>query len=106
MRLGQCRCELGDLRQAGEELCRAHTGAGTEMFANDAPKYLAYVKSVLPPAEGQWQGGVDQSPLSRRPLLADSSHWVSGAEDGLVLVSSCDPAGTSDRVNDGVAVMT
>ena len=56
MRLGQCMYEMGDLKQAGEELCRAYMSAGTKIFDNDDPKYLAYVKTVLSPpaADGQW----------------------------------------------------
>lgn len=38
LRLGQCRYEMGDFKKAGEDLCRAYMGAGTEIFDNDDPK--------------------------------------------------------------------
>ena len=55
LRLGQSLFELGDIAHASDELARAYMGAGKELFANEDPKYVAHLKTVLsPPASGEW----------------------------------------------------
>jgi tetratricopeptide (TPR) repeat protein len=44
LRYGQVLFEAGDHAQAVNELMRAYMGAGTEIFANDDPKYLDFLK--------------------------------------------------------------
>jgi tetratricopeptide (TPR) repeat protein len=57
LRLGQAQLELGDIHRAGDELARAYLLEGTRIFANDDPKYLAFIKSKLRPPEGGWPDG-------------------------------------------------
>ena len=45
MRLGQCRFEMKDLDKAAAELARAYTEAGDEVFEEEDPKYLAFLRS-------------------------------------------------------------
>jgi tetratricopeptide (TPR) repeat protein len=47
LRLGQLALEHGDEERAGEELLRAYRTEGEEIFANDDPKYLAFLLSQL-----------------------------------------------------------
>jgi len=55
LRLGQCRFELGDTRRAADELTRAYAIEGKDIFANEDPKYFAFLKTVIdPPASGEW----------------------------------------------------
>lgn len=55
LRLGQVQLELGNRDRAADELAWAYMGAGAEIFANEDPKYFAFLKTVLqPPADGQW----------------------------------------------------
>lgn len=54
LRLGQCQFELGNLPKAGDELARAFLIAGDELFLDEDPKYLAYVKSILDEPPGGW----------------------------------------------------
>jgi hypothetical protein len=53
LRLGQCEFELGNLNRAADELCRAHMGAGDEIFKG-ADKYFSFLKSrIKPPTAGR-----------------------------------------------------
>jgi hypothetical protein len=45
LRLGQCEFELGNLDRAADELIRAYMGGGTELFAEDDGKYLAFLST-------------------------------------------------------------
>jgi hypothetical protein len=54
LRLGQCRFELGDLDRAADELARAYMGDGEDVFEDEAPKYLAFLKTRLQPPSGGW----------------------------------------------------
>lgn len=45
LRLGQSNYELGNLDIALDELARAYMGAGEEIFEDQDPKYLIWVKS-------------------------------------------------------------
>ncbi|WP_241779096.1 tetratricopeptide repeat protein, partial [Pseudomonas corrugata] len=45
LRLGQVLFETGELERAADELIRAYMGGADEIFANDDPKYLAFLKS-------------------------------------------------------------
>lgn len=47
MRLGQCQFELQNFDRAKDELCRAFMGAGEELFEDEDPKYLEYLKKRL-----------------------------------------------------------
>jgi tetratricopeptide (TPR) repeat protein len=47
MRLGQVEFALGNRSRALDELIRAFTRAGEEVFAGEDPKYLALVKESL-----------------------------------------------------------
>ena len=49
LRLGQTQFELGNKDRAADELMRAYMGAGAEIFAEEAPKYLEFLGTV---AEG------------------------------------------------------
>ena len=49
LRLGQVQFELGNLNRAGDELARAYMGKGEEIFEDEDPKYLAFVKTILVP---------------------------------------------------------
>lgn len=44
LRLGQVELELGNRGRAMDELLRAHTRAGDDIFAGEDPRYLALVK--------------------------------------------------------------
>lgn len=57
LRPGQCHFELGDLDRAAEELTRAFMAEGKQIFENDDPKYLVFVKSKLDPPAGGWPAG-------------------------------------------------
>jgi tetratricopeptide (TPR) repeat protein len=53
LRIGQAQFELGNLQGAGDNLTRAYMGAGEEIFKDEDPKYLAYLRTILrPPATG------------------------------------------------------
>lgn len=47
LRLGQIELGLGNRGRALDELIRAYTRAGEEVFAGEDPKYLALVKAAL-----------------------------------------------------------
>lgn len=55
LRLGQCHYELGDLSRAADELARAYIGAGAEIFAEEPPKYLDFLRTRLEPPPGGWE---------------------------------------------------
>lgn len=54
LRLGQCQLELGNQDRAADELARAYMAEGHELFKNEDPKYLAFLKSRLDPPPGGW----------------------------------------------------
>lgn len=57
LRLGQCQFEVGNLDRAADELTRAYALEGEELFAEDDPKYLAFLKTrieINPPAKKPW----------------------------------------------------
>ncbi len=47
LRLGQIELQLGNRGRALDELIRAYTRAGEEVFADEDPKYLVLVKAAL-----------------------------------------------------------
>lgn len=47
LRLGQLHLELGQLKQAGDELTRAYMGAGEEIFQDEDPKFLAFLRNII-----------------------------------------------------------
>ena len=49
LRLGQAQLEMDNRANAADELMRAYMGAGAEIFAGEAPKYLEFLGTV---AEG------------------------------------------------------
>jgi hypothetical protein len=55
--LGQVQLELGNTQRAADELARAYLLEGAQIFADDGPKYLAFIKSKLLPPEGGWPEG-------------------------------------------------
>ena len=57
LRLGQCRLELGDEGRAADELCRAFMAEGEEIFGDEDPKYLTFLKTRLDPPPGGWASG-------------------------------------------------
>jgi tetratricopeptide (TPR) repeat protein len=53
LRLGQCQYEMGNLDRAADELTRAYTGGGEEIF-EDAEEYFAFLKTRLKPPPWAW----------------------------------------------------
>lgn len=47
MRLGQCQFEVGNLDRAADEMTRAYALEGDEIFSEDDPKYLAFLKTRI-----------------------------------------------------------
>jgi tetratricopeptide (TPR) repeat protein len=47
LRLGQAQFELGNAARAKDELARAYMGGGPEIFAGEAPKYLAFLRRFM-----------------------------------------------------------
>jgi tetratricopeptide (TPR) repeat protein len=47
MRLGQCQFEVGNLDRAADEMTRAYALQGDEIFEEDDPKYLAFLKTRI-----------------------------------------------------------
>lgn len=45
LRLGQATFELGDHDQAADELIRAYMGGGPDIFEEDDPKYLTFLRT-------------------------------------------------------------
>jgi tetratricopeptide (TPR) repeat protein len=60
LRLGQCQFELGDLDKAADELMRAYMAEGAEIFAEEEPKYLAFLTTR---AEGVAVAGAKKKPF-------------------------------------------
>jgi tetratricopeptide (TPR) repeat protein len=51
LRLGQIEFEMGNQKDAADELTRAYMGAGEEIFEKEDSKYLSFLKTILrPPA--------------------------------------------------------
>lgn len=55
LRLGQCQLELGNEDRAADELARAYMAEGHQIFEEDDPKYLAFLKTKLDPPPGGWE---------------------------------------------------
>jgi len=47
LRLGQSHFELSNLDKAADEFTRAYMGAGEEIFEDEDPKYLAFLKTRI-----------------------------------------------------------
>jgi len=47
LRLGQCQFELGNVKLAADELTRAFITGGNQVFADEDPKYYAFVRKRL-----------------------------------------------------------
>ena len=47
LRLGQAYFELNDLDRAAEQLTKAYLEAGTDIFMEDDPKYLAFLETQI-----------------------------------------------------------
>jgi len=45
LRLGQCQFELGQLDRAADELMRAYMAAGADIFQDQDPKYIEFLKT-------------------------------------------------------------
>lgn len=45
LRLGQCQFELGAMDRAADELMRAYMGGGPEIFEDQDPKYIRFLKT-------------------------------------------------------------
>lgn len=52
LRLGEAAFELGKMDRATDELTRAYLGAGRDLFADEDPKYLAFLETILRPMPG------------------------------------------------------
>jgi tetratricopeptide (TPR) repeat protein len=79
MRRGQVLFELGDRKEAANELLRALLLGGEQVFETKEPKYLELVKSVAAPPEGYeswdgWQGVDEDSPTY--DWLMDPEHYA------------------------------
>lgn len=57
LRLGQCLFELGDEQEAANWLAGAYLAEGAKLFAQEEPKYLAFIKSKLQPPPDGWPEG-------------------------------------------------
>ncbi len=51
LRLGQAQFELMNIERAKDELARAYMGGGDEIFKDEDPKYLHFIKEILRPRE-------------------------------------------------------
>lgn len=47
LRLGQTFFELGQLDKAADEMARAYMGEGPDVFADEDPKYFAFLKTRM-----------------------------------------------------------
>jgi len=54
LRLGQCQDEMGDVARAADELARPCLLGGPELFDEDDPKYLEFIKGRLEDPPGCW----------------------------------------------------
>lgn len=52
LRLGEAHFEIGNRERAGDELTRAYMAAGRELFEDEDPKYLDFLRTILKPAPG------------------------------------------------------
>jgi hypothetical protein len=59
LRLGQCQLELGHDELAANELTRALMAEGLEIFQNEDPRYLAFLKTKLDPPLDGWGSEVE-----------------------------------------------
>jgi hypothetical protein len=57
LRLGQCMYELGETDEAANWLAGAYLLEGKELFSQDDPKYLEFIKSRLEPPPNGWPEG-------------------------------------------------
>jgi hypothetical protein len=57
LRMGQSLFELGDLREAANWMVFAYLLEGTQLFEDQDPKYLAFLKGQLEPPPGGWPEG-------------------------------------------------
>ena len=55
LRLGQCQFELGNEDRAADELARAYMSEGHEIFEDQDPKYLKFLKTKLEPPPVGWE---------------------------------------------------
>ncbi|MCP4902365.1 MAG: tetratricopeptide repeat protein [bacterium] len=55
LRLGQCQFELGNFKRAADELARAFLFEGEELFQDEDPKYLEWIKPQLREPPGGWK---------------------------------------------------
>jgi tetratricopeptide (TPR) repeat protein len=54
LRLGQSMLELGESQEASNWLAGAYLQDGAALFAEEDPKYLAFIKTQLKPPPGGW----------------------------------------------------
>ena len=54
LRLGQCLFELGDSDRAADELTRAYTVGGAEIFSDEQAKYFEYLKTRIDEPPTGW----------------------------------------------------
>lgn len=47
LRLGQCQYELGNLDRAADELLRAYTLVGQQLFEEEDPRYFTFLKTRI-----------------------------------------------------------
>lgn len=47
LRLGQCKFDLGDLDKAADELARAYMAGGPEMFEDEPPRYIEFLRTRM-----------------------------------------------------------
>ena len=57
MRLGQSMYELGEEKEAANWLAGAYLSEGVQIFDQDDPKYLRFIKSQLEAPTGGWPDG-------------------------------------------------
>lgn len=57
LRLGQCQFEIGNLDRAADELTRAFALQGEEIFSDEDPKYMGFLRTRIdtnPPKKKAW----------------------------------------------------
>jgi tetratricopeptide (TPR) repeat protein len=57
LRLGQCMFELGEEREAANWLAGAFISEGMQLFGDEDPKYMIFIKSQLQPPPSGWPDG-------------------------------------------------
>ncbi len=55
LRLGQTALELGETREAGNELIRAYALEGASIFVNEDPKYFDFLKTQAKEPTAGWE---------------------------------------------------